>query len=113
MMRRREALAGALLAAVAPSEALAAPDPHMAWLEEWRELDRRFSDADDGDMQKLVADMASLMDLIEKTPAQTPAGMMAKIDAVNEDILVHLDGYEDVRAPKELLRQIKAFLGRA
>ncbi|MEM9670642.1 MAG: hypothetical protein AAF950_17130 [Pseudomonadota bacterium] len=86
-LSRRTALTGALLAAVMPSEAVA--DPHPAWLEEWRTLDQRFTDANsDEEARTLVPRLNQLIELIVDTPATTPEGMIAKIQAIREDTRV-------------------------
>ena len=107
-LSRRTALTGALLAAVMPSEAEA--DPHPAWLDEWRTLDQRFTDAgSDEEARALVPRLNQLIELIVDTPARTPAGTIAKIQAIRGDTLVHL--CEDVVAPSAIFDQVERFLG--
>lgn len=57
----------------------------------------------------LVPRLNQLIELIVDTPATTPAGMIAKIQAIREDTLVHL--CEDVVAPSAIFDQVEQFLG--
>ena len=107
-LSRRTALTGALLAAVMPSEAEA--DPHPQWLDEWRALNHRFTDAgSDEEARAIVPRLNQLIELIVDTPATTPAGMIAKIQAIREDTLVHIS--DDLVTPSAIFDQVEQFLG--
>lgn len=76
-------------------------DPHPQWLEDWRGLNQRFLDTES---EALLSDLNRLADLIVKTPATTPEGMLAKAQYVRA---TGVDGGE----PLIILIQFEAFVG--
>lgn len=104
-MRRRDALTGALLAAVAPSATAAPVDPHMAWLEEWRALMKAFEALpDDGpaDPYGWFDRMWQLAHLIADTPATSADGIIA----ANEFLCLHSEEFRTIGENPEIYRPI-------
>lgn len=78
---RRQAITAATAAAIIPTTASAAIDPHPTWLEEWRaltEIEATLPD-DSPDPGPIDHAIAQLEDLIASTQATTSRGVIAKL----------------------------------
>lgn len=107
---RRQAITAVTAAAIVPTTAQSEViDPHIAWLEEWLALDAQYAATDDdGHARDLTRRMNVLIDLIVETPARTPIGIAAKLEAVRKDTLVYV--LEDEPRQMAVVERAEEFL---
>ncbi|ABD53159.1 twin-arginine translocation pathway signal [Jannaschia sp. CCS1] len=73
-------------ALVSTVAAASVEEPHQGWLDEWREItDYINSYPDDDAYTELSPRLSELERLLVETPANTPQGILAKIDYTIED----------------------------
>lgn len=109
-LSRRDVLSGVLLTAVAPSKALAVPDPHTAWLEEWRALHDLYESLPD-DPDGLHAELWRIVELTDETPATTAQGLIAKLELFRDSHFGFDGCYVDPETANRMIDQTIAFLG--
>ncbi|MGI9501871.1 MAG: hypothetical protein ACR2RE_02280 [Geminicoccaceae bacterium] len=111
-LSRRNALTGAILAVVAPSEAVAAPDPHVEWLEEWRALYVRYEteEASLGDPEGLYEQMWRIADCVHDTQATSARGLIAKLEFFRESNFRFADCYVDPESANAIVDEAIAFI---
>lgn len=111
----RRTLLAALAAPAAaslPIPAAAAEDPHIAWWQEYEELEGEAEDADDDAFADILHEGNELLELIAETPARTVAGVLAQIRVVQLGIEMGEAAF-DAAALANALDTLEQLAGRA